>query len=122
MKFTFKEELQEFFESAGFRNINNFPSCGQQVYRLFYSVLLSVDILDVHDAGGVVKVVIFAQGEAGIVALSRYADAFIDFGIGVQSNNVCSGLHGFACNAVAHIQRIHNNFSAESRAFGLFRV
>ena len=85
-------------------------------------MLSSVDILDVHNTNGVVKVIIFAQGEAGKIALTGDADTFIDFGVGIECNDTCSGLHYFTSDPVAEIQRIHNDFSAEWRAFGLLLV
>ena len=105
--------MQEFFESARLGNVDDFPRGWQQVGRSFYSVLLFVDILDMHDADGVVEVVVFAQGEAGIIALPGNTDAFGDFGVGVQPDDICPGLHGFACDAVAEIERVHHNVAAE---------
>ena len=66
-----------------------------------------------NDADGVVQVVILAQGEAGVIGLLRDPNALANLGVAIDSNDACSGLHGFACDAVAKIERVYHNVASE---------
>ena len=113
MQFSVEEELQQFFEPRGFRNINQFARDREEVGPAASFESHSIEVLDVNDAKGLIQVAFFAERKTRIPRLFCDIHAFCNTGFCVKSTNLLPRKHHLAGNAPSQIQRVQNNVPAK---------
>ena len=114
MVFPFEEQPQQFFQSRGFRDVNQFARGWKQIRARLRLAPQRVKVLDVNDAAHLVQVAALAKRESRVACSLGDFEALNDVGLGVEHGDFLPRTHHVARGAAAQFERVEHNLAAKS--------